>query len=167
MTFVDSFARYGLEAAGNYGPLSLQGEYFLTEVERDGLNADADFDGYYVFGTWVITGESRTYKFEDGNFENPKPKSTVGMGGIGAWEVLARYSAVDLKDTALATTSCRVTPGAAVVCGEQEDVTLGLNWYPTTNFKFMLNYVHVLDIEGGRFDGASPDIFQARAQAYW
>jgi hypothetical protein len=31
----------------------------------------------------------------------------------------------------------------------------------------MANYVKVLDIEGGEFNDAEPDIFQLRAQAYW
>jgi hypothetical protein len=39
--------------------------------------------------------------------------------------------------------------------------------YPTPNFRFMANYVRVLDIEGGDFDGAEPDAFLLRAQAYW
>jgi len=42
-----------------------------------------------------------------------------------------------------------------------------LFWYPTPKFKFMANYVRVLDLEGGDFDGAELDAFLLRAQAYW
>lgn len=152
---VDDMARYGAEAAGVYGPFSLQGEYLRAEVNRDVAgNPDVGFDGWYVFGSWIITGESRGYKFEEGVFQNPKPFGIVGKGGIGAWEVVARYSTLDLTDE-------------DITGGEEDNVTMGLNWYPTPNFKFMANYVWVLDVDGGAFDGAEPDTFQVRAQAYW
>jgi len=166
ITQVDDYTRLGAEAAGNYGPGWLQGEYFYTGVSR-ASRPDVSFDGFYVMGGWILTGESRPYKFEDGVFENPKPYGTVGMKGIGAWELVARYSALDLQDTDLASSSCDVTPAGSIVCGKQQDFTLGLNWYPTQNFKFMANWVHVLDLDGGRFNGASPDVYQVRAQAYW
>jgi hypothetical protein len=51
--------------------------------------------------------------------------------------------------------------------GEEDNVTVGINWYPTPNFRFMANYVRVLDLEGSDFDGAEPDAFLLRAQAYW
>ena len=152
---VDTMVRYGAEAAGVYGPFSMQGEYLRAEVDRHiSLNPDVGFDGWYVFGSWIITGESRAYKFEDGVFQNPKPYGIVGKGGIGAWELVARYSTLDLSDE-------------DIIGGEENNVTMGLNWYPTPNFKFMANYVRVLDVKGGGFDGAEPDTFQLRAQAYW
>ena len=147
--------RYGAEAAGVYGPFSLQAEYLRSAVNReDAGNPDVSFDGWYVMGSWVLTGESRGYVFEEARFKNPKPKGIVGKGGIGAWELLARYSTLDLSD-------------GDVDGGEEDNVTVGLNWYPTPNFRFMANYVRVLDLEGGDFDGAEPEAFLLRAQAYW
>ena len=35
------------------------------------------------------------------------------------------------------------------------------------NFRFMANYVKVPDLKGGDFNGAEPDAFMLRAQAYW
>ena len=150
---VDDVTRYGVEAAGVYGPFSLQGEYLTADVNRSGLE-DLSFDAWYVFGSWIITGESRVYEFERGIFKNPKPFSIVGNGGIGAWEIAARYDNADLSDK-------------DTVGGNEHNVTVGLNWYPTPNFKFMANYVRVLDINGGDFDDANPDVFEFRAQAYW
>lgn len=152
---VDTLTRYGVETLAIYGPFSLQGEYFLAHVERDlPGEPDVSFPGWYVYGSWILTGESRGYDFVEGRFKNPKPKGIVGKGGIGAWEIAARYSTLDLNDE-------------GIDGGEEKNLTVGLNWYPTPVFKFMANYVKVLDIEGGEFNGAEPDVFEVRAQAYW
>lgn len=161
LTGVDSTHKLGFEAAGNYGPFSLQGEYIMADVEREGRLASPDFDGWYVMGSYLLTGESRTYKFPEGGFDNPKPRGVVGQGGIGAWELTARISELDLND--------RVGL-VAFNGGRMQNVTAGLNWYPTPNFRFMANYTRVLDLEdadAGSFDGVEPAVFALRAQAHW
>jgi phosphate-selective porin OprO/OprP len=151
----DDFTRLGAEAAVVHGPFSLQGEYMRTHVNRQlPGKGDLEFDGWYVFGSWFLTGESRVYEFEDGAFGNLKPTSVVGKGGYGAWELAARYSGIDLND-------------GDVAGGEQQDFTVGLNWYPNANLRLLLNYVRVLEVDGGPFDGAAPDVAQVRAQVHW
>ncbi len=151
----DTITRYGVEALAIYGPFSLQGEYLLAHVNRElPGEPDVSFPGWYVYGSWVLTGESRGYEFEEGEFKNPKPRGVVGKGGIGAWEIAARYSSLNLNDE-------------DIEGGKEKNFTAGLNWYPTPNFKFMTNYVKILDIQGGEFDGAEPDIVEFRAQVYW
>ena len=154
--FIDAndFTRYGAEAAVVYGPLSVQGEWIGAHVNRQMAGPDVQFAGWYVFGSWFLTGESRPYEFKEGTFGNLKPKSVVGKGGYGAWEVLARYSELDLNDH-------------DIEGGEEQDVTLGLNWYPTSNLRFLLNYVWVVDVVGGAFRGAEPGVAQVRAQVHW
>lgn len=124
-----------------------------TEVDRKRLS-DPDFDGWYVQGSWILTGESRGYDFKNGTFKNPKPNSIVGQGGYGAWEIAARYSRLDLND-------------ADVDGGREENFTAGINWYPTPTFKFMANYVNVLNVKGGSFTGAEPEGFLLRGQVVW
>ena len=75
----------GAEAAAVFGPLSLQGEYMQTSVDVDGPGSDPDFSGWYVFGSYFLTGEQRPYKASHGTFVRVKPKSIVGQGGHGAW----------------------------------------------------------------------------------
>jgi phosphate-selective porin OprO/OprP len=154
---VDDYWRYNIDAAAILGPFALQGEYFNTDVNREsGFGSDLDFDGYYIQGSWFLTGESRNYKWTSGNFSGIKPKGIVGKGGIGAWQVGARFSTIDLTDR-------------TVIGGEEDNITVGLNWYPNANLRFMANYVHVLDLErpGNVLDGAEPSVFQLRAQAHW
>jgi phosphate-selective porin OprO/OprP len=151
----DDFTRGGAEAAAVLGPFSLQGEYIGAHVNRQTPGApDVWFDGWYALGSWFLTGESRAYEFERGAFGNVKPQRVVGQGGIGAWELLARYSNIDLLDE-------------DIEGGEQDDLTIGLNWYPTSNLRLLLNYVRVLDVNGGSSARVEPAAFQARAQVHW
>jgi phosphate-selective porin OprO/OprP len=160
MSQVDNFTKYGLEAAAVMGPFSVQSEYISTTVQTDdpAISSDPDFSGWYVYGSWFLTGESRPYKH--GTFGRVKPKSIVGAGGTGAWEVAVRYSSLDLHDS-------------GVQGGEEDNITVGVNWYATSHVRFMANYIHAnadpftqeasLNVAPNQNDD-SPDIFQVRAQ---
>ncbi|ORU91337.1 MAG: hypothetical protein A6F72_01950 [Cycloclasticus sp. symbiont of Poecilosclerida sp. N] len=148
ITKADSFQISGLEAAFVKGALNGQAEYVRADVERNGIS-DLGFDGWYGQMAYVLTGESRPYK--DNKFGRIKPKSIFGQGGTGAWELVARYSTIDLTDK-------------DIVGGEQDNFSLGVNWYATPTIRFMANYVKVLNVDGGEHDGVEPDIFQTRFQ---
>jgi phosphate-selective porin OprO/OprP len=153
---VDSMSLGGLEAAGVYGPFSLQSEYFHTSVNRQ-TAADADFGGWYAQASWFVTGESRNYSAKTGTFERVKPKSPFSLknGGIGAWELAARYSMLDLTD-------------GAITGGKVDDITLGVNWYLTGNTRLMANYIisnrdNVAPLGGGVAANDDPKIMLLRA----
>lgn len=149
ITDINDSLGYGFEAAGVYGPLSLQGEYIGTHVHRKN-DSNLRFDGWYVAGSWFLTGESRPYR--DGVFGRISPKSVVGKGGHGAWELALRYSALNLSDR-------------DIIGGEQRNFTAGINWYLTSNVRLQANYIHVLDVDrpGNIADGDEPGIFLTRA----
>ena len=161
---VTSLNRFGAEGLGIIGPLSLQAEYKLAMVNRSGLYTNTfnslsnpSFYGWYVQGAWTITGESRGYEFDGfsgGTFKNPKPDGIVGKGGIGAWELALRYSQLNLNSNEFRG-------------GNEKNFTAGLNWYATPNFKFMANYVNVLEVNEGPYPGAHPWGFNFGARAYW
>lgn len=131
-----SATTYGLELATIQGPFSLQGEYFYSTLDRKGFK-DADIDGWYVLGTFTLTGETRGYR--DGVMRTISPRNAVGHGGFGAWELVARYDELDLWDSSAAREGGSVQGLRGT---KAENWTLGLNWYVNDNIRFMANYVH-------------------------
>jgi phosphate-selective porin len=96
----DNASVYGLEFGGNWKSLYLQGEHFWYDVARRGSASlpDPDFTGYYLQGSWMLTGESRRYNAATGSFQNPRPLVPFsGNGGWGAWELAMRYSRMNLN----------------------------------------------------------------------
>lgn len=151
MPGVDDMTKWGVEAAAVAGPFSAQAEYMTMDVARSSGFDDVDFDGWYAFASWFLTGESRPYKASSGAFDRVKPLHPVTDGGMGAWELALRRSNIDLTD-------------GSVFGGEMDNWTVGLNWHLTDYVRVMLNYINV-EAEGPLND--EPNILQARFQIDW
>jgi phosphate-selective porin OprO/OprP len=149
----DSAYAAGVEFGSNYKNFFFQAENYWYGIERRSptvLN-DPKFGGYYAEASWVITGESRRYNIVNGSFQAPKPLVPFAKGGgLGAWELAARFSHTDLDFHA--GDSGAANPDA-VRGGVQDIWALGLNWYPNANLKFMLNYLRI-DVD--RLNPAGP-----------
>src|SRR5690606_12988671 len=116
--------------------------------------------------SWVLTGESKPYSSSRGAYGLPSPNDPLSSdGGIGAWELAARYSALDLDDRA--GIPGFAAPVGGIRGGRQEIWTAGLNWYPNNAIRFQLNYqrsnVSRLDVTGGNI-GAKIDAISLRSQ---
>ncbi len=148
MNNVDHTVTYGLEAAFVQGAWSAQAEYMRVGVSRDDIE-DLVFDGWYIYGSWFVTGESRRYRFGKGNFRPIEPKAKTG-----AWEVALRYSQLNLTDQ-------------DVSGGKQDDITLGVNWYPNKHVRFMANYISVNADPNRNGIRDQPRIIQFRAQVFF
>ena len=137
----------GTEAMLVLGPASVQSEYMHAFADRPGAGR-ADFSSFYVFGSYFLTGEHRTYSNEDGLPGRIRPNRNFGgLGdGWGAWEVVARFSRLDLDDQ-------------PIFGGVLQDATLGLNWYLNPNTRIMWNYVAADRVDIGRANS-----FQTRFQ---
>ncbi len=145
----------GLEAAAVFGPFSAQAEYITSIVNSD-ADDDPVFSGYYVYGSYFLTGESRDYKPGSGSFSRITPKSNFHPteGGPGAWELALRYARVDLTDE-------------DIEGGELSDITLGINWHLNPNVRMMFNYVYADLEDRGEISDDNANIFQARFQIDW
>jgi phosphate-selective porin OprO/OprP len=142
------------------GPLSVQAEYGLNFVDdaRGFLTSTGTFvplknaqnytfDGGYVQLAYTLTGENRSYDTRLGRlnsyyFGRGGPFTNAWLvrdedgrlnWGLGAWEVAARYSHVDLNDGSGTT---------RVQGGIMDGLTVALNWYLNNNLKMQLNYVY-------------------------
>ncbi|MEW5801379.1 MAG: porin [bacterium] len=122
----DTVSLFELEAAWVKGPFSLQAEYMAASIEAD-IGDNATYAGYYLLGSYCLTGESRPYK--NGTFSGIKPKSRYG-----AVELMSRYSILDAEGKS--TDPHRNTPGVKAV-----NLTFGVNYYINEQVRLTANYI--------------------------
>ena len=144
---------WGAETGGNWKSLYAQAGYFGYRIDPRTAARNLAFHGWYAQASWVLTGERRRYNKSTAAFASPKPEknATLENGGMGAWELAARYSDLDLDDRA--GIAGAAAPAGGVRGGEQKIWTIGLNWYPDSVFKFMFDYQHV---DVSRLGNATP-----------
>ncbi len=184
LTDTDRIATTGFESFWVTGPFKLQGEYMTSTTERYRAG-NSDFTGTagYLSALWNVTGESWGYKA--GVPTTPLPNEP----GRGMWQLGLRYDTIDLNDGSViaATTPTGSSRIVDVLGGEMDALTVGVNWYWRSNFKFMLNYVKVdssryfvrtpaspyavIPADNSRLVNAviddNPNILEARVQFYW
>jgi phosphate-selective porin OprO/OprP len=164
---------YGIELAANWRNFLVQGEYMRIDVDQTkqpgALAPGLTFDGGYVEGSWVISGERRPYLPARSAFGSPTPAHPFALdgSGFGAFELAARYSYANLDDHVTRGVPQAATGG--VFGGEQQIYSVGLNWYPVGNLRFMLDYyftdVDRLDPTGRIQIGQRFQALAMRAQA--
>jgi phosphate-selective porin OprO and OprP len=165
----DHVAVWGFEAAGNYENFYLQAGYQGIAIDRAPLSytvysasgtsasetvapKNDSFGAWYLQGSWVLTGESKAYNPKTAAFSTPKPAQPFSLenGTWGAWEIAARYSDTNLNDnlrdssnaiTAWSGSARTYTFFNTVRGGEQQVYTFGLNWYPNSSVRFLLDYM--------------------------
>lgn len=166
-------AQWGVEAAGNYQNFYAQAGYYGFNVERAPVAykvfssattsatqivqpSDNSLSGWYLQGSWIITGEQKPYSVSNGAFTAPKVLHPFNFGedsGWGAFELAGRFSDLDLNSHALDTS--RVITGWTGATnrtytffntergGDQRILTAELNWYPNNFVKFGFAYQYV------------------------
>ncbi len=139
------------ELAWVWGPFSFQGEYFHAFTNAQG---NPNFWGYYIYGSFFLTGEHRNYDTSKGVFTGIQPKQNFNpfKGGWGAWEIAARYSCINLNNSS-----------GGINGGKEDNVTLGLNWYLHPNLQLMFNYIRV-NADNSTVEDGRANIFQSRFQ---
>jgi phosphate-selective porin OprO and OprP len=134
---------YGVEAAGTYGPLFLQGEYYWFNVERNASTGlppfgapNLKFEGGYAQAGFVLTGETHKYNPAAASYLGVVPDHPFSLvdGGWGAWEIAGRVSTIDLNN--------QLGTATGIAGGRQTIYTAALNWYVNRNVRFMFDYLH-------------------------
>jgi len=142
---------YGFDAEAQYKNFYVGGEYHKYVLDRANApgssvrNKDAEFGGWYVEGSWVITGEAKQYSKESkgneyGSWGAPKVVKPFSLSGNswGAWELAVRYSDTDLNWNANSV--------SGVAGGEEKVWAFGVNWYLNNNVKLQVNNL-VVNVE--------------------
>jgi phosphate-selective porin len=132
--------RRGFELRWRPGPFSIKSEYIRVTTERRGQSVeDADLSplvatGWYVSGSWVITGEKKVSGLN-------KPRRPFMRGGYGAFEAAIRVERLrfgSLGNDGPPSFSVR----ADVIEPASDHVTtIGGNWYLNQWVKIQVNAV--------------------------
>ena len=151
---------FAVDLGGNIDNFFLGGEYAQFTLDRQCGSITAannavcasstavidhpTFSGWYVEGSWIITGETKAYSpaainNEVGGFNAPVPSRPFSLSGDswGAFELVARYSNTDLNwHTNQAASTSQL---AGVLGGQEQVIALGLNWYLNRNVRIMID----------------------------
>jgi phosphate-selective porin OprO/OprP len=134
----------GVEFAANWKGLMVQAEAFHygMGLANDSPNANPQFSAWYAQASYVLAGERRPYDIATGAYAAPRPLTAPDGAAIrGALELAVRYSHTDLNFHA--GSQGLPPPQGGIRGGVQDNWSVGLNWYPTANTKFMFDYQHI------------------------
>jgi phosphate-selective porin OprO/OprP len=168
---------WGVEGGGNWRNFFVYGEYMNFGVDRGvactgctpyggvaGVNpGNPRFTGWYVEGSWILTGETKTYSpvatnNEMGTFNNPRiiTPFAPGAGQWGGWEFAVRYSDLDLNwHEGTVGQLVSASPIGGIRGGEEKIWTFGVNWYFNNNVLARFNYL-LVDVDKLGVVGANP-----------
>ncbi|MBL8891463.1 MAG: hypothetical protein JNL67_15900 [Planctomycetaceae bacterium] len=154
----DSYTTGGAELAIVWGPVTLQNEAFVSQVNLLS-GASAHVGGAYSHLSYFLTGENRVYERfgqHGAQFGRNKPfenfyRTKEGCGW-GAWEVKARWSYLDLSD---------------VQAGQYNDLSAGVNWYWSDRTRVMLDWIHPLTTADTIFGSTESDLLALRFDVNW
>ena len=119
--------RLGAELQWRPGPLSVQAEVIRVSEERQGQGIDnedlpdAVHQGWYLSGTWLITGEEKK--------DNVEPSAPFLQGGFGAFEIAGRLEGLTFGGGPQDETVFPGPRASRIVETRDTSSTLGLNWY--------------------------------------
>ncbi|HEY3326299.1 MAG TPA: porin [Novimethylophilus sp.] len=168
-----------------YGPFGLLAEY--TRVSQEvavGQSSHAkttlNHDAWEIAASYLLTGE-------DASFKGVKPKRNFDLdnGGWGAWEIVGRYSELNLDDDSFAFGN--LSGGAGVTANQSTGAvgagtlqtlnhylyadpkasaksahtwTAGINWYVNPEVKISLNYAQTAFDGGGALTSSPTHTFK-------
>ena len=132
--------RIGAELDWTPASFGIKAEWMQSREDREqqgNRNQDlSDFltTGWYVSGSWVVTGENKS--------ENLTPKKPLFKGGIGAIEVAARYDQLGFR-SATSEGPAFTNPRADHLVPNTDQVwTFGVNYFANRWVRLVGNAIH-------------------------
>jgi phosphate-selective porin OprO/OprP len=150
--------RFAADLSWANGPASVASEYIWDSDQRLGMGFNGDnipsirAGGWYVAGTWALTGERKHGRLE--------PRREFLGQGIGAFELVARYEGLRFNDASYPGAIFGFPTAESLQANGERATTVGLNWYLNRYVKLQGDVIHeaIADPErspapstGGRF----------------
>jgi phosphate-selective porin len=132
--------RLGLQFDWSPGPTSLKAEWMQSREERkEQSNRNADLSdyigtGWYVSGTWFVTGEDKD--------DNVNPRRPLLQGGIGAIELAVRYEQLKFESAGKDGPAFTNPRSEHLLPNSDTVFTAGVNWMTTKWTRVIVNAIH-------------------------
>ncbi len=123
--------RFGFELSWAWKSFGVRTEYVQWKREVSG-GTSFTTEGFYIALTYLLTGEEKIHETR----VKPKNPFSLADGNWGAFEVAFRFAVIDASDAA---------DNGLIAVGANDEVTeltLGVNWWLTSYFRFTLNVEH-------------------------
>ena len=162
----NSYQLYNFQAAKVVGPFSVQGEWSASTVQQPSAGM-VFVHGFYVAGSYFLTGEHRGYNRTRGSFDQVKVLRPVLRSrdnpsrGWGAVELAMRFSYLNFD-------SPNLPPDVNGMPSQTRlyEMTLGTNWYLNSYTRIMFNYTVGFPDKSGD-NPTVAHIFGIRTAIYW
>jgi phosphate-selective porin OprO/OprP len=133
-----------------FGPLSLLGEYAISDQQVSKGAADADLrnTAWEISGGWVLTGEKASF-----NGVTPLHPFDPHNGQWGALQVVARYEELNIDKDAFP-----IFANPATSASGAQAWSAGLNWFLNKNIRVNASFSHTTFTGGGGGGTTAPAI---------
>jgi phosphate-selective porin OprO/OprP len=154
----DTYTTGNLEGAVVWGQVTVQGEAFVSSVNRT-VGGAATVGGAYTHLSYFVTGESRVFERfgqHGPQFGRNRPLTNFfavpGCFGSGALELKTRWSWLNLDE---------------VNEGQYNDFTFGFNWYWSDRTRVMFDWIHPYTTDDTVFGTTEADLIAMRFDFNW
>jgi phosphate-selective porin OprO/OprP len=143
-----------------YGPFGILGEYVISNqrVTRTGTTpqpvVSLNNTAWQVAGTWVLTGEDATY-----GTLTPRHPFNPTSGDWGAWQLVARYSELEIDSDAFPLFANPQTSASRA-----QECSVGLNWHMNRNVMLKASFAHTWFKGGGGPASGAPGNVTSQAE---
>ncbi|HZZ78945.1 MAG TPA: porin [Gemmataceae bacterium] len=163
----NQYQQYDLECLLILDSLSFQAEWTASYIEQIG-GSPVFLHGSYAFVSYFLTGEHRQYDPVYASFRGTRVRRPfvclAGQQqprGLGAWELVARFSYLNFDDPNLPLAANGLKVGERLATG-----TFGINWYLNDYARIMFNYSRNVPVDPN-FGPSGADSFSLRCAVFW